>query len=137
MRPFPTFQLQSFLKNIKNFLCKQKIVNNCIIPSMQAIRKIAIFFINTLLLYVPVLALTDGQNYRQRVKYNRCAWAGGTGNGQFPINKVPFVCCVIIFVRIVFPPIRFGGSIFCMRQCLVSHHSEKICSSVCVVSHHL
>ncbi len=28
------------------------------------------------------------------------------------------MCCVILFVRIVFPPIRFGGSIFCMRQCL-------------------
>ncbi len=40
MRPFPTFQLQSFLKNIQNFLCKQKIVNNCSIPSMHAIRKI-------------------------------------------------------------------------------------------------
>ena len=77
-RPFPTFQLQSFLKNIKNFLCRQKIVNNRIIPSLQAIRKITIFLINTLLLYIPLLALTHGHNYRQRVKYTRYAWAGGT-----------------------------------------------------------
>ncbi len=42
LRPFPTFQLRSFLKNIKNFLCKWKIVNNRIIPSTHAIRKIAI-----------------------------------------------------------------------------------------------
>ncbi len=34
--------------------------------------------INTLLLYIPLLALTHGQNYRQRNEYTRCAWAGGT-----------------------------------------------------------
>jgi hypothetical protein len=48
-----------FLKNIKNFLCKQKIVNNCSIPSMHAERKLLIFLINTLLLHIPLLALTD------------------------------------------------------------------------------
>ena len=39
-KPSPTFQLRSFLKNIKNFLCKQEIVNNCIIPSMHAEKQI-------------------------------------------------------------------------------------------------
>ncbi len=39
-RPSPTFWLRSFLKNIKNFLRKEKIVNNRSIPSMHAIRKI-------------------------------------------------------------------------------------------------
>ncbi len=39
-RPFPTFPLQSFLKNIKNILCKWKIVNNRIMPSMHAVREI-------------------------------------------------------------------------------------------------
>ncbi len=37
-----TLQSQSFLKNIKNFLCKQKSVNNCSIPSMHAERKITV-----------------------------------------------------------------------------------------------
>ncbi len=39
LRPFPTFPLQSFLKNIKNILCKWKIVNNCIIPSTHTVRE--------------------------------------------------------------------------------------------------
>jgi hypothetical protein len=33
-------QSQLFLKNIENFLCKWKIVNNCSIPSTHAERKI-------------------------------------------------------------------------------------------------
>jgi hypothetical protein len=49
-------------------------VNNCTIPSMHAV----IFLINTLLLHIPLLALTDRQNDRQRNKYTHCAWAGGT-----------------------------------------------------------
>ncbi len=93
-------------------------------------------FVRFTLFYSTLLTLTHGRNGGQRNEYTRWAWAGGTGSEQFPINKIPFVCCVILFVIIVFRPIRFGGSIFCMRQCLVSHHSEKICSSVCVVSHH-
>ncbi len=48
-------------------------MNNCIIPSTHAV-KLPIFLINTLLLYIPLLALTDGQ----RNKYTRFAWAGGT-----------------------------------------------------------
>ncbi len=41
-------------------------------------KKLPIFLINTLLLHIPFLALTDGQNDRQRNEYTRCAWAGGT-----------------------------------------------------------
>ncbi len=37
-----------------------------------------IFLINTLLLHIPLLALTDRQNDGQRNEYTRCAWAGGT-----------------------------------------------------------
>ncbi len=37
-----------------------------------------IVLINTLLLCIPLLALTDRQNDGQRNKYTRCAWAGGT-----------------------------------------------------------
>ncbi len=44
--------------------------------------KLPIFLINTFLLHIPLLALTDRQNYRgtelQRNKYTRYAWAGGT-----------------------------------------------------------
>ena len=40
--------------------------------------KLPIFLINTLLLYIPLLALTAGQAYGRRVKYTLCAWAGGT-----------------------------------------------------------
>ncbi len=44
--------------------------------------KLPIFLINTLILHIPLLALTDGQNYRwtelHRNEYTRYAWAGGT-----------------------------------------------------------
>ncbi len=39
-RPFPTFPLWSFLKNIKNILCKWKIMNNHIIPLTHTVREI-------------------------------------------------------------------------------------------------
>ncbi len=37
-----TLQSLSFLKNIENFLCKWKLVNNCIIPSTHAERQITV-----------------------------------------------------------------------------------------------
>ncbi len=37
-----TLQSRSFLKNIENFLCKKKLVNNRSIPSMHAERKITV-----------------------------------------------------------------------------------------------
>ncbi len=40
--------------------------------------KIPFVLINTLLLHIPLLALTHGQNDRQRDKYTCYAWAGGT-----------------------------------------------------------
>jgi hypothetical protein len=40
--------------------------------------KLPIFLINTLLLHIPFLALTDGQNDRQRNDDTCCASAGGT-----------------------------------------------------------
>jgi hypothetical protein len=45
---------------------------------MHAERKIIVVLTNTLLLHIPLLALTDGQNDGQRDKYTRCAWAGGS-----------------------------------------------------------
>jgi hypothetical protein len=53
---------------------------------------VPIFLINTLLLYIPLLALTDGQNHRRRVKYTCCAWAGGT---FFP---VVLLCQVLVLL---------------------------------------
>jgi hypothetical protein len=43
-------------------------VNNHSIPSTHAERQITDLSIITLLLYIPLLALTDGQNYRRRNK---------------------------------------------------------------------
>ncbi len=37
-----TLQSRLFLKNIENFLCKKKFLNNCRIPSMHAERKIIV-----------------------------------------------------------------------------------------------
>ncbi len=56
---------------------------------MHAVReKLPIFLINTLLLYIPLLALTHRRNYKgtntlasrglEEPFYTHCAWAGGT-----------------------------------------------------------
>ncbi len=68
-----------FFKNIKNFLCKQKLVNNRSIPSMHAERKHTVCsHKHSFTPFPPLLTLTDGQNDGRRNKYTRCAWAGGT-----------------------------------------------------------
>ncbi len=48
--------------------------------------KLPIFLINTLLLHIPLLALADGQNDRQRDEYTRSAWAGGA-ESQFVVKR--------------------------------------------------
>ncbi len=63
---FSKNHLRSFLQIIENFLCRYKIVNNRSIPSTHALKIVPIFLINTLLLYIPLLALTHRQNYGQR-----------------------------------------------------------------------
>ncbi len=50
------------------------------------------FLVNTLLLYIPLLALTNGQKDRQRNKYTPYAWAGGT---FFQL------CCCVSFLVVV------------------------------------
>ncbi len=40
--------------------------------------KLPIFMVNSLLLHIPLLALTDPQTEWQRNKYTCCTWAGGT-----------------------------------------------------------
>ncbi len=56
----------------------EKTVNDGSIPSTHAEKKLPFVLIITLLLHIPLLALTDGQNDGQRNEYTRCAWAGGT-----------------------------------------------------------
>ncbi len=51
-----------------------------------------LFLINTLLLYIPLLALTHRRNYGQRVKYTCFAWAGGT------FFHFQLCCCVSFLV---------------------------------------
>ncbi len=53
-------------------------MNNCSIPSTYAVRNSPYLSDNTLLLHIPLLALTHGKNDRQRNEYTHCAWAGGT-----------------------------------------------------------
>ncbi len=69
-------------------------MNNRSIPSTHAAKKLPIFLVNTLLLYIPLLALTHGQKKGQRNElilfglgnqkklvppgYTCCAWAGRT-----------------------------------------------------------
>ncbi len=53
-------------------------------------KKLPIFLINSLLLHIPLLALTDGQNDRWRNEYTNYAWAGGT--------FFQLCCCVSSFL---------------------------------------
>jgi hypothetical protein len=53
-------------------------VNNRSIPSTHAERHITNLSVKHSLLYILLLALTDGQNDGQRNEYTCCAWAGGT-----------------------------------------------------------
>ncbi len=76
--------------------------------------KLPIFLINTLLLHIPLLALTDGQNDGQRNKYTCCVWAGGT-ESQFVVTiaargleELFFqLCCCVTFSVVT------GNSIRC------------------------
>ncbi len=68
-------------------------MNNFSIPSTHAERKITYSLINTLLLYIPLLALRDGQNHRQRNEYTCCTWAGGT------FFLVVLLCQFLVVVR--------------------------------------
>jgi hypothetical protein len=40
--------------------------------------KLPLVLINTLLIHIPLLVLTDRQNDGQRNEYTCCTWAGGT-----------------------------------------------------------
>ncbi len=72
-----TLQSQSFLKNIENFLCKQKLVNNCSILSTHAERIITVH--SHIHSFTPYPSFSPyWQTDKQRDKYTHWAWAGGT-----------------------------------------------------------
>ncbi len=59
------FSCNRFSKISRTFYASRKYVNNHSIPSTHAKRKLPIIRINTLLLHIPLLALTDRRNYRE------------------------------------------------------------------------
>ncbi len=65
------------------------------------------FLVDTLLLYIPLLTLTDRQNDRQRNKYTRCAWAGGT---FFQLCVSVFECNEFVLVLVQIDLIHFEHS---------------------------
>jgi hypothetical protein len=71
-----------FSKILRTFYASRKSWKIVVFLLATLKEKLPIFLINTLLLLIPLLVLTDRQNYRwtelQRNKYTRCAWAGGT-----------------------------------------------------------
>jgi hypothetical protein len=100
-------------------------------------KKVPFVLVNTLLLHIPLLALTDGQNDRQtETKYTCCAWAGGT--------FFQLCCCVsflfwreigfgFTYLRTLLKKIILQTNIFLIvvevlrflvRQCVVSFHSH-------------
>ncbi len=79
-------------------------MNNCIIPSMHAIRKLPFFLIKTLLLYIPLLALTHGRNYRET---NTLAVRGLVEELFFQL------CCLVSFW--LWWEIGFGLHIYVLR----------------------
>ncbi len=66
----------SYSRHIDNFcIMWRNISNSNVIPQKASLWN---FLVNTLLLYIPLLTLTDRQNHRHRNKFTRYAWAGGT-----------------------------------------------------------
>ncbi len=76
---------------------------------------------NTLLFYIPLLALTDRQNYRRRLKYTRFTWAGGT-----------FFSVVLLFQLFVLARNRFWFHILLMY--LEYHTVVVLCQFFFVVA---
>jgi hypothetical protein len=80
------------------------------------IEKLPIFLINTLLLHIPLLALTDRRNDGQRNKYTCCAWAGGT------IFQVVLLCQIF----------SSGGiKVLVLLTCLEYNTVVALCWSFC------
>ncbi len=67
-----------FSKILRTFYASKKSWIIVVFLQRTPKEKLPIFLINTLLLYIPLLALTDRQNQRQRNEYTCYAWAGGT-----------------------------------------------------------
>ncbi len=86
-----TLQSQLFLKIIlRTFFASRNWWIIVVFLQCTLKEKLPFILINTLLLHIPLLALTDGQNDgRTETKYTCCTWAGG-----------PFLhlCCCVSFL---------------------------------------
>ncbi len=72
-----TLQSRSFLKNIENFLCKSKFVNDRSIPSTHAERKISVCSHKHSFIPYPSLSPYWQTERQTETEYTCCAWAGG------------------------------------------------------------
>ncbi len=71
-RASTAYQSQLFLKKINNFLCKKRKQSTIVVFLQTTLKeRLLIFLINSLLLHIPLLALTDRQNDRQRDVHTR------------------------------------------------------------------
>ncbi len=119
-----TIQSRLFLKNIKNFvwLPKQYLLGFFILEKFWT----GVSCFSVTLFYSILLALTHRQHDRQRLKYTRYAWAGGTffpvvllcqfsvlvGN-RFLVLHTPYVLtvpysCGVVLVFLIWWEIVFG-----------------------------
>ncbi len=73
-----TIQSRSFLENIKNFLCKWKLVNNRSIPSTHAERKITVCSHKHSFTSYPSLSPYRWTERQTENEYTCFVWAGGT-----------------------------------------------------------
>jgi hypothetical protein len=69
--------------------------------------KLQFVLINTLLLYIPLLALTDPKTDRRRNEYTCCTWAGG----------IVFSSCVVVSVIWFWWEIVFGVTYLLVPLC--------------------
>ncbi len=113
-------------------------MNNHTIPSMHAEKKLPIFLINTLLLYIPLLALTHRrQNDCRRNEYTCCMWAGGFffqlcccfsflfwWEIGFWFYILTYISTYQIILRTNISLIVVEVLRFLVRQCVVSFHSH-------------
>ncbi len=89
----------SFLVVAGNSVCKQKLVNNRSIPSTHAENKKPFILINTCLLHIPLLALTDGRTELQTEKQIHSLRVG---------QRNLFTSCAVVSVFLFLQEIGFG-----------------------------
>ncbi len=79
-----------FSKILRTFYASRKSWIIVVFLQLMLQEKFPIFLINTLLLYIPLLALTHSQNDWWRDEYIHCTWAGGS------FYPVVFLCQFLV-----------------------------------------